>query len=329
MGLVGPSNTRVYHKHGARSAGRWDKLPPLMWVAISLFAGLCQSVRNALARSLSGKASPALISWARFAFNLPFSTALLGWLYLWQGLLQLSSRFLLFCLASALAQLLGNVCLIASFRRANFAQAILLHKLEVVFTAIVGAVLFSEIPSTLGWTGIVLTAAGVVLMQLGRDRETRLRLGHFDMGSVLAVLAGVFLVFTSFLLKEANNELVQWNPQVGTGRFAVAAHTLFHVTWMEVLLLTSWLRLRSPQELRLVERHWRRMSGIGFAGFLGSLGWFWAFSLTLVAYVKAVGQVESVVAVGLSIWLWKEKEVFGQLPGMFLVIFGILLVLLG
>jgi hypothetical protein len=41
-----------------------------MWVALALSAGLLQSGRNAFARSLSGRTSPALNSWARFAFNL-------------------------------------------------------------------------------------------------------------------------------------------------------------------------------------------------------------------------------------------------------------------
>jgi drug/metabolite transporter (DMT)-like permease len=71
------------------------------------------------------------------------------------------------------------------------------------------------------------------------------------------------------------------------------------------------------------------MSLIGLTGFLGSLGWFWAYSLALVAYVKAVGQIESVVAVLLSLFVWRERAVLRQLPGMLLVLGGILLVLFG
>ena len=68
---------------------------------------------------------------------------------------------------------------------------------------------------------------------------------------------------------------------------------------------------------------------IGLTGFCGSLCWFWAFSLTLVAYVKAVGQIEGVLAVLLAIYVWREAEVRRQLPGVALVTLGILLVLLG
>ena len=299
-----------------------------MWVSLALGAGLLQSARNGLARSLAGAISPALNSWSRFAFNLPFSILLFSSLVSANGLPSMSPRYYGLCLATGVTQLLGNVSLVAAFRRTNFAQAIVLHKLEIVFTALIGALVFSELPTALGWLGVLVCAGGVALMQLARVSDMR-RVFHVDAGSVLAVLAGVLLVLASFALKEANSVLVELNPRVGSGRFEVAGHTLFNVTWMEVVLLTAWLRWRRPGELSSVSMHWRRMLLIGLTGFLGSLGWFWAYSLTLVAYVKAVGQVEAIAAVMFSLLIWKEREVLKQLPGMVLVVVGIVLVLLG
>jgi uncharacterized membrane protein len=71
------------------------------------------------------------------------------------------------------------------------------------------------------------------------------------------------------------------------------------------------------------------MLGIGATGFLGSLGWFWAYSLTLVAYVKTVGQIEAVLAVILALVVWREREVWRQLPGVALIGVGIAVLLLG
>ncbi len=297
-----------------------------MWVALTLAASLAQSARNAFARSLSDRVSPILNSWSRFAFNLPLSSALFLTLVALRGFPNVSPRYYAFCLATGLAQLLGNVALIAAFRRASFAKSIVLHKLEIVFTAFIGAAFFAEVPSTLGWIGIFVCAAGVVLMHFERHPGTGSSF-HFDSGAMLAMTAGLLLVLASFWLKEANAELVRWNPRVGVDRFEVAAHTLFNVTWMEVVVLTLWLLWRRPDELSLVPTHWRRMVLIGTTGFLASLCWFWAYSLTLVAYVKAVGQLELVIAVALSLVIWKEREVWRQLPGMALVVAGILLVL--
>lgn len=302
-----------------------------MWVALSLAAGGFQTARNALARSLSGRVTPALISWARFAFNLPFSTLLVLALLSLEGRPATPPAFYAYCLATALTQLLGNVALVAAFQRANFAQSIMLHKLEVVFTAFVGVALFAESPTPLGWAGVLVCGAGVLLMNLGRERgpEGLRRAFHVDAGSLLALSCGLLLVFASFMLKEASAVFALANPRVGAGRFEAAAHTLFHTTWMEVVVLTLWLLRFRPDELRRVPRHAGRMLAIGVTGFLGSLCWFWAYSIALVAYVKAVGQVEAVLAVALALLVWGEREVLRQLPGVVVVLAGIVLVLVG
>jgi drug/metabolite transporter (DMT)-like permease len=299
-----------------------------MWVFLAIGAGLLQSARNGVARSIAADVSPTLNSWARFAFNLPFSASLVGLLVVWSGPLEASTRYFALCLGTGLTQLLGNVALIAAFRSTTFAQAIVLHKLEILFTALVGVLLFHEFPTALAWLGILVSVAGVVLMHApgGGLKELLVR---FNRGSCLAILAGLFLVFASFLLKEANTELALLNPRVGEGRFEVAAHTLFHVTWMEVAILTLWILALGPGEFRDVPRHARRMLLIGSTGFSGSLFWFWAYSLTLVAYVKAVGQVETIAAVLYSLFIWRERDVLRQIPAIATILAGILLVLIG
>jgi drug/metabolite transporter (DMT)-like permease len=299
-----------------------------MWVFLSLAAGILQSVRNGLARSIAGRVSPTLNTWARFSFNLPFSTLLVGAVAGIHGIPEASPLYYALSFGTGLTQLLGNVCLVAAFRHTSFAQAIVLGKLEILFTALVGALLFAEFPAPLAWVGIVVSVAGVALMH-ARDGAPETALSRFNRGSALAILAGLFLVFASFLLKEASSELARLNPRVGEGRFEVAVHTLFHVTWMEVVLVSAFLLARRPAEFRQVPANWKRMLGIGAAGFSGSLCWFWAYSIALVAYVKAVGQVETIAAVLYSLSFFRERSVVQKLPGIGLVLLGILLVLLG
>jgi len=302
-----------------------------VWIELSLAAGTFQTARNALARSLVGRVSPALNSWSRFAFNLPFSTTLVVAVALATRMPELTPGFFAFCTATAVTQLLANVALVSAFRHANFAESIVLHKLELVFTALVGVAFFNEAPTPLGWLGIVICGAGVLLINLGRSRgpEGWRRALHFDAGAILALACAVGLVAASFALKEANERFALANPWVGSGRFVAAANTLFHTTWIEVALLSTWLASHQRDQLPLVRVHWRRMLAIGATGFAGSLCWFWAYSLTLVAYVKAVGQIEAVLAVGLALFVWREPDVRQQLPGVLLIMLGIGAVLIG
>ena len=302
-----------------------------MWAELAFAAGCFQTGRNALARSLAGQISPALNSWSRFAFNLPCSLLLVAILTTRFGWPETSLAFFAYCAATAVTQLLGNVALVAAFERATFSQSIVFHKLEVAFTAVVGVWLFAEFPTPLGWAGVLACALGVLLMNLGRETGPAgwRRAFHLDTGALLALACGLLLVFASFMLKEGTAEFARLNPRVGTGRFEAAAHTLLHTTWIEVVILSVALLLRSPGEFRHVRTHWPRMAAIGFTGFAGSICWFWSYSLALVAYVKAVGQVEAILAVILGLAIWREREAWRQLPGVAVVVAGILLVLLG
>ena len=186
----------------------------MTWVEISIAAGVFLTLRNALARTLSGQISPVLISWARFAFNLPFSISAVLFLVYLDSAPQLSFAFYWYCFLTGVAQILANIALVSAFQHTNFAQAIVLHKLEVLFTALFGVVFFAEDPSILGWVGIVASSLGVMLMNLGKSGgpDGWRRAFHFDLGALLALACAVFLVLASFILKEATAEFAALNP---------------------------------------------------------------------------------------------------------------------
>lgn len=303
----------------------------MTWVFLSLAAVGFQTARNGVARSLSGRISPLLNSWSRFAFTLPLAGLLAGVLVLREGAPGFSAAFWLACSGAAVSQLLANVALVSAFRRANFAQSIVFHKLEVLITAVVGVLFFAERPSPLGWAGMVLSTAGVIAMSFARGAAGPLwrRALPVDAGSLLAMGAAVGLVVASFLAKEAVQAFAEANPEATGGRFEAVAHAVFHVAWIEVAILTAAVALVRPAEFRLVPVHWRRMSWIGATGFAASIAWFWAFSVGLVAYVRAIGQIESVVAVVIALRVFGEREAKRQIPGTALVVAGLALVLLG
>lgn len=307
-----------------------------MWVVVSLAAGVLQTARNGLARSLSSILPATLLSWSRFAFNLPFATLLVVLLYRFgaDGAPGLSLRFFVLSAVGGAGQILGNVALIAAFSSGTFAQAIVLHKTEAVLAAIVGSLFFTQDPGPLGWVGIAVSVLGVVSIGLVSADPVRRGEGSVlaslvtaNRGTALALVSAGLLVVASFGVQQATRELGDRNPDVD-GTFGLAATTLFHVTWMEVVVLTVWLLARRRSAFAQVPRHLPRLAAIGLTGFAGSLGWFWAFSLTLVAFVKVVGQIESVLSVLLAIFLWKEQRTRDQLPGIALTVAGILLIVL-
>lgn len=302
-----------------------------MWVAVALLSGSLQTVRNATAQGLSRAVPPELNAWARFAFNLPFAALLVLGLGLAGGFHRPSGPFLALCAATAVFQLGANLALIHAFRRASFAQSIVFHKLEVLLSALYGALFFAEIPTPLAWIGMTCAVAGLIQMNLARaGRGLRsLRSWAPDLGGLLALACALGLVLASFALKQANLVFQGDHPGAHGGAFGAAAQVLFHTTWIEVALLSAALLRHGPAAFEPVRRHWPAMVRMGACAFGGSLGWFWAYTQTHVANVKAVGQIEGVLAVLFSLFVLRESSVRPQLPGVALVLGGIALVILG
>lgn len=300
-----------------------------LWGLLALIGGIAQTTRNATAQTVASKVSAPLNSWSRFAFCLPWATITVVAVARRYGWPDLDATFLAYCFVTAVTQLLANVALVTAFRRGSFGESIVFHKLEVLLTAVFGALLFSELPSAIGATGILVCAIGVGAINLARDDagDGFRQAFRFGPAGGYALLCAVLLVGASFALKLANATLRAANPEADF--FQGAVHTLFHTTWIEVVLLSAWIAWREPDGFRAVRTLWPRMLLIGSAGFTASLCWFWSFSITIVAYAKAVGQIEAVLAVALGIKLMGERELVRQLPGIGLTIVGILLVLLG
>ncbi len=201
----------------------------------------------------------------------------------------------------------------------------------MAFAAVIGVLFFQESPSPLAWLGILVCSVGVVLMNLGREVGPGgwRRAFHFDRGGVLAVLSAIILVGFSFIVKRSLHILVQDNPHLQAGVFESLVFICFLVTALDAAILTAYLLLQHPGQFRHVRRLWPRMVMVDTASLANALLWYWAISLTLVAYVSAVGQIESVLSVLVGLLIWREYEVWRQLPGMALLIGGMTLVVLG
>jgi membrane dipeptidase len=71
------------------------------------------------------------------------------------------------------------------------------------------------------------------------------------------------------------------------------------------------------------------MLAIGASGFAASLCWFWAFGLALVAYVRAVGQLEAPISIAIAALVFHEGGLRRQLPALAAIVLGVVLVLVG
>ena len=93
-------------------------------------------------------------------------------------------------------------------------------------------------------------------------------------------------------------------------------------------LVTIWLITFEKGQISSVVANWRIAATVGFSGWIASICWFTAFTLTNAAYVRALGQVELIFTFLVSVLFFKEKITRAEIGGAVLLASGIVILIL-
>ncbi|MEM1307795.1 MAG: hypothetical protein AAGG99_09730, partial [Pseudomonadota bacterium] len=134
----------------------------MTWIVISVFGALMQAVRTAAQKTLNETMSNLGTTYVRSLVGLPIVLAFLVMIMLtleprWPSL---SAAYLTCTAAGAAAQVIATMLLIYLFKLRNFAIGTMLIKVDVVMTALVGTLLFSEVLSLLGVVALLVVTLG-------------------------------------------------------------------------------------------------------------------------------------------------------------------------
>lgn len=297
-----------------------------LWVWLSIMAAAAQTARTAGQKHLTAHMSSWSATWVRFLFGLPFATGYLLVVTLPDpvGAPTLHAEFFFWCAAVAATQIGATVLLVHLFSLRNFAIGTSYARTEAFLTALVGFTLFAEDIDAAGWVAIVISVAGVVIISMARQGVSGWALlkSTFNQAAGIGVLSGLLFAFASLCLRQGSLSLNHPN-------FLVAASTtLVTVILIQTITLGAFILWTRRHELAAIASTWKACLFVGLTSAIGSGGWFTAMTIERAAYVKAVGQIEFVFAIAVSVLVFKEKSTFRELFGMCLVAVGILVLLL-
>lgn len=296
------------------------------WIPVTIAAAFFQNLRSAVQKHLTGVLSGQGAAYSRFLFALPWAA-----LYLYSLLLildvplpDLSLRFLAYCLAGSITQIIATVCLLRTFSYRSFAVGTTLSKLEIVIVAILGVLLLGDQLSVLAQLGIFLSTIGLLALSAGQNRlAPRAVLSSLSSPATLFGLgAAVFLGASVIFFRGASLSVDSGNVLVSAA-FALATALL-----IQTILMGAYLVMAEPGQFNKVLGSWRWSSLVGIAGMLASVGWFTAFTLQNASYVRALGQLELLFTFVASTRVFSEKVSALEYAGCALIIVGILVLLL-
>ncbi|MFC3836369.1 EamA family transporter [Paracoccus rhizosphaerae] len=250
-------------------------------------------------------------TYARFLFAAPIAAMALAVLVIVQGdrLPALPLAFWAWAMAGGVAQIVATFATVALFSRKSFAVGIAFTKTEALIVAGLSVLLLSEPVSSFGLLAILIGTCGVLL--LSRPAGGWMQGGTSYHALALGLIAGA-LFGASAIGYRAATIAVEHPQAVFRALVALVAATGF-----QTLVMTIWLFLAEPGQLRIVAVRWRTVLPVGVTGVLGSLGWFTAFALQNAAYVRSLGQVELLFSILASVIVFRERlrmiDVFGML----------------
>ena len=297
------------------------------WIPITLVAAASQAVRTALQRFLKGRLSTNGAAFTRFVFGLPLAALYLTALVL-AGVGRVPAprlAFWLWVVTAAISQIVATSLQIHVMSQRNFATGVAYAKTEVVQAALFEVVFLGAVVTWMGGLGIVLATVAVMLMSLVKS-QAPLRaflLGWTEPTALLGLAAGGLFGIAAVGFRGASVSLA--HPSA----FVAAAFTLVMATSIQTIVMGGYLLWRETGEVRRVFVEARHGALVGLTSFIGSAGWFTAFTLQIAAYVRTLGLVELAFTLMISRYFFRERPTWAEITGLGLLAVSIALVLNG
>ena len=290
-----------------------------MWIAITLAAATFQIVRTSEQHRLRSVLSVNEAGFVRYFFGLPLALVALAILAIsWDTVPSVPLHFVPIVVGAGVGQILGTIALLQSFRIRDFAVGTVYAKGEVVLVAVASTVLIDEIPSALGWAGVLVVTIGIVWLASQRLGDPGEIIKRFDPAALLGLAAGGLFALTSVGIRSAANAID------GGGDFDRALITLTAMLSAQVLINGSGLLVAPNESVMRVARAWRTAVPVGVLSLAGSACWAWAIAIEGPTKVRTLGQVELVLAFAIGIAVHGERHRRAEYLASALIVGGII-----
>lgn len=297
------------------------------WIPVTIAAALFQTWRTAMQQRLRGLLGTEAAAFIRFLYGAPVALVLLALLLQRPGqdLPGWTFNFVALAAAGGIAQIVATNLLIMAFGYRNFAVGTAYSKTEAPQAAVMAWLLLDETLRPLGWTGLGIALAGVMVLSLAASRLTvrALLRDAVQPAALCGIGAGFLFGLTGICFRAASTGLD------GGDVLTRAIFTLSVTNVLQTLIAGAWLLARKPAEFGQAFATWRQSARVGLLSVSGSACWFTAFTLAPVAPVRALGQVELLFTLAFSRFYLGERPSRSDILGAALIVAGVLAVLLG
>ena len=292
-----------------------------MWIPITIAAATFQILRTSRQHELRSVLSTAAAGFVRYAYGAPLALLLSAALFavLGRDLPDVPARFWPIVVVAAVAQIIGTVALLQSFKLRDFAIGTVYSKSEVLIVAALATVGLGTPLAPFGWVGALLVTAGVAWLAARGSLLSLLRHAS-DPAALMGLAAAAGFAGAAIGIRAASRSLS------GAPSFDRAVVTLTVVLVVQTVLNAGWFVATDRRQIARTFGAWRPAVWVGVFSLLGSIGWAWAFTLESAAKVRSLGQVELLIAFAIAHLTLGERHTRADLVASATVLAGVLIV---
>lgn len=292
-----------------------------MWIPITIAAATFQILRTSRQHELRAVLSTSAAGFARYAYGAPLAV-LLGivlFVVLDRDLPGVPGRFWPIIAVAAVAQIVGTVALLQAFKLRDFAIGTVYSKSEVLIVAGLGAIGLGTPLAPPGWIGALLVTAGVAWLASKGSLPSLLRRAG-DPAALMGLVAAGGFAGAAIGIRAASRSLS------AAPSFDRAVLTLTVLLAVQTVLNAWWFLATDRHQIVRTAQAWRAAVPVGVFSLLGSIGWAWAFTLESAAKVRALGQVELLIAFAVAHLALGERHTRGDVFAGATVLTGVVVV---
>ena len=295
-----------------------------LWVIITILAAFSQNLRSAFQKKLQNDLSDIGATNVRFLFGLPF--AIIYFLFLHNSyevtLTSIPNKFILFTLIGGVSQIIATFLLLKIFNYKNFAVGTTYSKTEPIQALFFSILILGETTSYMGVIGIIIGIFGVIFISYKSNKLSYDNKPDSKTSIYLGLLSGALFGIAAVMFRGASLSLNLDNLLYSSGL------TLLVALFIQTTLLGIYLLITDKNQILLSFDNFKDCTIVGFFGALASMCWFYAMSIQNVAYVRALGQIELVFTILMTLIYFKEKISFREIIGICFILIGITVIIL-
>ena len=299
-----------------------------IWILAAIFAAACQTARSAFQKNMIPRLGDYGAAYIRFCYALPFTSLIwLVWIY-YSGhpIPDLTTYTIILCCLGSIFQILFTYVLMQVFSHKSFAAGIGFSKTEVILIAFLEVIILNVVFSLPLILGILLGVISVLFLSFAKKAETVLGTFKYlfnsmmSMGTLIGLLSGLLLAASVVTFRMAI-------ISVDTPLLDKSLYISFIAIVFQTILVGLYLFFFKKEQFFAVFKYWKPSLPAGICGTGATFGWFVAFGLATAAEVRAVGQIELIFSIFVSLLIFKEKIKRTELIGILLLGVSILIII--